>query len=356
MSRLTICLDARLLTRQSTGDTSYWKGLVDALLNQATEHRIVLCSNAPRPKMIPSGAEWRLIHGSDRWWSLVSFPLFARKYGFDLAHTQYNLSPLLGRRGVTTIHDVSFLINPGWYRAKDRYLLTSQIPKSISRAAGVITVSETSRQEIERFVPNAKGKVFVTYNALGDNIRPLPQADVETLLKELGVPRPYLLTVGTRWPRKNTSLAVLAASLAGKNLVVTGRSIGGADPVGPHYTGYVSDSQLTALYQGASLYLAPSLHEGFGIPLLEAFACKCPVLVSQGGALPEIAGGAAEVADSFEPALWAETINHLCDDESKLERYRRAGLRRLQDFSWQDTAKKTLCAYEESHARSNQKS
>ena len=350
MTKLTVALDARLVGQSMTGDTSYWEGLINNLALVESDCRFLLFSNRNQPLEIPAkpNIEWvKLPSKHTRWWSLVKFPVMARKAGANVLHTQYNLSPLVGRHGVTTIHDVSFFIGPQWFSPRDRMLLQMQIPASVRRAARVITVSETSRREIEHFVPAAIGKIRVTPNALGDNIRPMSQSDVNAELETLGLPKSYLLTVGTRWPRKNMRLAVGAAKLAGHRLVVVGKKGWGEDISGPLYTGYVTDRQLTACYQGASLYLAPSLHEGFGIPLLEAFACGCPVICSSGGALPEVSGGAAEVMGTFEAQEWANQVQALLADSSKLDEMRQKGLKRVNDFSWKTTAELTLDVYRE---------
>jgi glycosyltransferase involved in cell wall biosynthesis len=284
----------------------------------------------------------------------MAFPKEAERQGAEVVHTQYNLSPLVGHRGVTTVHDVSFLIGPEWFTLKDRSILRSMVPASMRRAARIVTVSETSKDEIEQYVPASRGKVRVTPNALGDNISPLPRGDAEAVVSgRLGVTGPYLLTVGTRWPRKNMSLAVEAAALlpAGvpRRLVVAGKAGWGEEGAKGDtvYTGFVSDQELTALYQCASLYLAPSRHEGFGIPLLEAWACGCPVVCSSGGALPEVAADAAMVMESWEAKDWATAIAALLADSSKLEAFRQRGRERLKRFSWKDTAEKTVAVYRE---------
>lgn len=351
-----VAIDARLLTEKSTGDTSYWRGLVRGFAEAETGLAFLLFSNAPRPDWIPDREDflWIQLPGGGRWWSMVSFPRHALRLGAAVIHTQYNLSPLAGRIGVTTVHDVSFFIGPGWFGPKDRLLLQSQVPRSIRRASRVITVSETSRKEIERYVPGSEGKIRVTYNALGDNISPLSQEEAEKIVRgQLGIAGPYLFTVGTRWPRKNLSLAIEAAALLPDalphKLVVTGKEGWGDLPPDERtvFTDYVSDEQLTALYQCAELYLAPSKHEGFGIPLLEAWACDCPVICSTGGALPEVAGDAAEVIESWEAQDWAHAVAGLLADSSKLEQLRQRGRARLQEFSWKETALKTAEVYRE---------
>lgn len=353
MAELLVALDARLIGTKNTGDSAYWSGLVRGLAKR-DDVRVLLFSNAAKPPGIPGALRLEFVHlpGGSRWWSWVRFPLAARRRGAQVVHTQYSLSPLCGSTGVTTIHDVSFFIGPQWFPLGHRLLLRSQVPASVRRASRVLTVSETSKAEIERHIPQARGKVRVTPNALGENIQPMDPSQATQLVGALGVKPPYLLTVGTRWPRKNMKLALEAASLAGQTLVVTGQP--GWDEDWPasarshlRCTGYVDDATLTALYQCASLYLAPSLHEGFGIPLLEAFACGCPVLCSQGGALPEVAGDAAEVVRSWDPAVWSDRIRSLLADSGTLESMRERGRKRLKAFDWDDTARKTMDAYRE---------
>lgn len=350
MSSKTVALDARLVSGTSTGDSSYWTGLLHGLAKLDLDLRYLLFSNAPRPPGIPDSDkfQWVELHASQsRWWSWVKFPLKARSMGAGALHTQYSLSPL-ARNGITTIHDVSFFIGPEWFRPRDRAILTRTVPASARRARKVIAVSETCRKEIEHYIPAARGKTVAVYNGLPPWVSRVE--DPQPALSRLGVQRPYLLTVGTRWPRKNMQLAVDAVQqTTGQKLVVTGKPGWGDQPEGSQVqaVGYVSNEDLCALYSGASLYLAPSRHEGFGIPVIEAFACGCPVLCSTGGALPEVAGDAAEVEPTWEAAHWAGTIERLLGDSSKLEELRQRGLARVKSFDWTESARQTADIYRE---------
>lgn len=348
---MTVAVDARLVAGQSTGDSTYWTGLLHGIANISSDFRFVLFSNAERPQGIPWSEqfEWRTVPAqSARFWSLVKFPLAARKARAKVIHAQYSLSPLVGRYGITTIHDVSFLICPDWFPVRDRALLTLTVPQSARRAAAVITVSETSRGEIERLIPYARGKTSATPLACPPWIRPVANAEA-TLNHKLGLQPGYLLTVGTRWPRKNMNLAVQACEqLSGvRTLVVTGKTGWGEKQPSRvvKEVGYVDSETLSALYSAASLYLAPSLHEGFGLPLLEAFTCGCPVVCSSGGALPEVAGDAAIVMKTWEPKDWSDAIDRTLSDSSKLKSLRESGFRRTADFSWEETARRTMEVY-----------
>jgi glycosyltransferase involved in cell wall biosynthesis len=350
-------LDARLVKGTSTGDSTYWTSLVEAMVDQEHSARVLLFSDVEKPSDLQLGPRFQWVFApakSSRWWSLVTFPMLARSLGADVIHTQYSLSPLVGNRGVTTVHDISFFIGPEWFKPKDRFILSKTVPGAVRRAAKVITVSETSRKEIEKYMPAAVGKVAVTPLASPSWIQRVDRSiALEAVRAKLGVDAPFILTVGTRWPRKNMQLAVDAVSgLDGRfphQLVVTGKAGWGEAGLGSRgrSVGYVDADTLSCLYSAAELYLAPSRHEGFGIPLMEAFRCGCPVVCSSGGALPEVAGDAGIVETSWEASDWAQAISHLLDDPSKLDSLRSRGLERERLFTWAETARRTLEVYRE---------
>lgn len=132
-------------------------------------------------------------------------------------------------------------------------------------------------------------------------------------------------------------------------LVLTGKEGWGDDRPGARtvLTGYVSFPMLSALYSAADLYLAPSRHEGFGLPVLEAFLCGCPVMCSAGGALPEVAGDAAEVNRSMDPNEWARAIADSLGNSSKLAAMRERGFRRVAKYSWRRAAEVHAQVYSE---------
>jgi glycosyltransferase involved in cell wall biosynthesis len=172
-------------------------------------------------------------------------------------------------------------------------------------------------------------------------------------LAGLGIDGPYILAIGARWPRKNLALAIRAAELLPSELphklLVVGKEGWGEEGGGKRTvaTGYLPNESLPPLYAGADLFVFPSLYEGFGIPMIEAFASGTPVLASSGGSLPEVSGGAAEIVDSFEASDWAGAITRLLRDSSKISEMRKRGLERSKAFSWKETAAKTVSVYEE---------
>lgn len=274
--------------------------------------------------------------------------------GARAIHTQYNLSPLAGKRGITTIHDVSFFVGPEWFRPADRMALQRFVPASARRARFVLTVSETSRSHIQNFIPGVEEKIVVTPNACNPAIQPIARDEATNLVsRELDVASPFLLTVGTRAPRKNMNLATAAVDRLPADLphslVVSGKEGWGVEKLGERArtVGYVTDRQLSALYSAADLYLAPSLYEGFGITILEAFTCLCPVLCSDGGAQPEVAGRAAMIMRGSDAREWSSAMVALLNDPHRLETMRELGRRRAEQFSWKDMARRTADVYRE---------
>lgn len=355
MSELIVAIDARQIGAGKTGDSAYWLGLVTGLRQVATNERFLLISNVPRPAEIPESEQFSWIQQggtNNRRWTMADFPAAVASFGAHVAHTQYSVPPRLKGRVVTTIHDVSPILFPHLFGFKDRLLFRLGLHATSRWAAKIITVSESSRREIEQVLPAASGKVLVTPNALPVTFEVQSREVAQQLVRErLGIEGPYLLTVGTQWERKNVGLAVAAAErlpeVLPHRLVIVGRTDQTFASPRIVTTGYVADDLIPALYAAADLYLAPSRHEGFGIPLLEAFASGCPVLCSRGGALPEVAGDAAEIASDFEAETWSGLVVRLLADSSKLAEMRERGWQRVRAFDWETAARRTLAIYHE---------
>lgn len=351
----TIILDARLLTRQSTGDSTYWVGLLHGIRQIPTGARIVLASDQPAPPGFAETDYLRWHHApssSSRWWSLVTLPQLARKLKADLVHLQYSASPLLRTPFVTTVHDVSFFVGPQWFKPKDRLLLRSSVPRAARRARAVLTVSEASKRDIVKHLSVPAEKVIATYLAPHPDLQAPPANQVSHRLGSLGVAGLYTLSVSTRWPRKNMDLAVRAMERLSPSwthrLMLTGKAGWGEAAQGrrTQAVGYVGMEDLAALYAGADLYVCPSLYEGFGLPVVEAFAMGCPVVVGPGGSLPEVAGDAGLVLPDYDVETWHSAIESLLGDPDRRAAMAEAGRQRANEFSWTKMAQGVWTAYE----------
>jgi glycosyltransferase involved in cell wall biosynthesis len=273
-------------------------------------------------------------------WEQAALPLLAR--GSPLLFSPANLAPLAaGRRNVVLIHDVAALRRPEAYGRSYAAYQRRLLPAIARRARRVVTVSDFSRGEIAELLHVPREAVEVVPN--GVDSRFSPAADPGPSAKRHRLDRPYVLVVGTLSARKNLSSLGEASRRLGElgvELVLAGSGRGylrGEElPAGIRRLGYVDDSLLPGLYAGARALAMPSLHEGFGLPCLEAMAAGVPVVAVRRGALPETCGDAALLVEP-EPRGLAGALIAAVSDEDLRSRLREAGLARARRCGW-DTA------------------
>lgn len=281
----------------------------------------------------------------------------------DLFHgVNFWLPPLREAGGVITVHDLGFIVRPDLHTPTQR-AIAGKLARSLGRCRQVIVVSEHTRRDFLRFYRFPAGRVSVIHLAAGPSFRPITDPLVlKATRARLGLPQRFILSVATLDPRKNLPGLIRAFHLAlvrlptDCKLVLAGatsqgsasilsliRTLGLSSRV--HLTGYVSEGDLPALYNLAACLVYPSYYEGFGLPVLEAMACGVPVVCSNVSSLPEIAGDAARlIAPDDIPAI-AEAMMHLVHDPTEADRMRERGLRRAGQFSWEQTARRTLDVY-----------
>ena len=248
-----------------------------------------------------------------------------------------NLAPISFPRNAVVIHDAAALRHAQWYSPLYAYWQRTVLPATAKRARVVITVSEFSRRELAELL---HVDAHVVPGGVDDRFH--PQADPEPAKAALGLTRPYVLTVASRTARKNlASLDATARRLAteGIDLVAAGgtRPQFHHDPHngGPSPLGHVPDGHLPGLYAGASAFVLPSWHEGFGLTCLEAMACGVPVVAANAGALPETCGDAARYADPADPDDIATQVLAAIGDD----RLREAGPKRAAGYTWERTTR-----------------
>jgi glycosyltransferase involved in cell wall biosynthesis len=292
------------------------------------------------------------------WW------LFRTKA--DIVHFfNFIVPPGVKGKKIVTIHDLAFRRFPETVRAKTRYMLKWSLAKSIRRADRIIAVSEWTKQEILRFYSYPSEKISVVYNGVDTNVyrTGFDPMDIEHVCERRHIPKNYILYLGTIEPRKNLERLIKAYSLL-KNKRPDSPALVLAGKKGWHYgriirayeesaaresiiwTGYVTEEEKPFLLAGAVFFCFPSLYEGFGMPILEAFACGTPVLTANNSSLVEVAGDAAFFVDAL-------SIEDICD---KLEQMyingdiravlRQKGLERVKQFSWEKSAQKLHNVYE----------
>jgi len=330
-----VVVDADVLGRRRTGDETHVANLLRELGKQAAGLRLVALTR--HPELVPGGIEaYRLAARSQEARMVFGVPRALRRLRPALVHFQYVLPPFLPCPGVVTVHDLSFERDRALMGAIDRRIFRTLVPRSVARAARVLTVSERSKADLVAHYGVDPSKIVVTPNAVDPAFAPA------------GAPGGggYALFVGAIQARKDPIAAADAAAAAGLPLVVVGpekdtalaRELRGR---GAELRGYLELDELAAVYREAAVLILPSRHEGFGLPVLEAMASGTPVVLSEDAALREVAGDAALYADR---AGLGNAVRQAVADRPRLVA---AGLERAGRFSWAETARRTLAVYRE---------
>ena len=236
------------------------------------------------------------------------------------------------------VHDAAFVTNPEWFSKRDRLMLGQLVPRAIRRADVVIGVSHAEAAEITDTFGIDPAKVHVVRTYPAPVFTPDPTgAAADRVFARFGLRR-FVLAVGDIHPRKNISALAQAIRLIGDRdleLALVGRpALGGEQIVrgaNAHWLGRVNDDELADLYRAAAVVCVPSLYEGFGLPILEAMACGAPVVASNRGAMPEVAGDGAITTDPTPNALALGLQAALGPTER--ERLRLAGVQQAAEFS-----------------------
>lgn len=291
----------------------------------------------------------------------------ARQIGLDLVHDPTGVTPFLfgagGARMVVTVHDVIAWTCQGVSSRLGTVIYRYWLPNLLGkRAKAIVTASSQSRHDILKYLRVSSDCLRIIPYGIGQCFEPLPaQVASRHLEQRFGVSGSYILYVGALTQRKNIQGALEAFSLVVRRnpslrfiiagppswkqspVQSTSERLGIADKI--LLTGPVGDADLVALYNGADLLVFPSLYEGFGLPPLESMACGTPVVCSNAASLPEVVGDAAITVDPHDTEALAEAIKRVLSDPELAQEMREKGLGRAKQFTWEDTARKTLAVY-----------
>ncbi|MDP4001217.1 MAG: glycosyltransferase family 1 protein [bacterium] len=269
------------------------------------------------------------------------------------------------KNSVFTAHDLAYEFFPDAFTTFMRNYLILSTRFAAKHAASVLAVSESTKKDLEKLYKIDPSKIAVTYLALDhDQYKPLIYENVQPTLDKFKLTyKKYILFLGTLQPRKNIiSLIDAFIKLKKENRIEEKLVIAGgkgwlydsiiekiAKEGAVHdiqFLGYVDESDKAALYNGSTLTTLPALYEGFGLPPLEAMACGVPVVVSNVSSLPEIAGGAAELVDPSSVDSIAAGLLKVLSDKTLQAELSKKGIERAKDFTWENTARKTLALLE----------
>lgn len=295
-------------------------------------------------------------------WNLTGRP--ALSSGLEEAAVVHSTNPAAvaprrrGQRLVVTVHDLAFVRHPELFPRDWRMLYRAGLHAVARRADAVVVPSAFTADELRALSRVDAARVHVTPLApslpLGD------PGDVDETLERLGVPRPYVLSVGTIEPRKNQARLVrayrrLAAEGRPHALVLNGpegwldeelqRELSSEGPGRVIRTRDLGPRDLDALYRGAAVFAYPALYEGFGLPVVEALARGVPTVAAGGSSIVEVAGDAALLVDPLDEDAIVDGLARVLDDPGLSADLRHRGPERAAAFSWRETARATLRVY-----------
>ncbi len=348
-------------TVYGTGVSTYTKNLVENLLKVDKKNEYILFGGTLRRRK-----ELKSILGSFKgnfqsrifsipptashfiWNRLHILPVEKFIGKIDILHSSDWSQPPSNAFKVTTVHDLVPIKYPKLSHPKIVSNQNSRFNHIINEVDRIIVPSKATAEDAEKLGISTE-KLRVIPEAVDPIFKPSKKSEIEAVKRKYRISGKYVLSVGVN-SRKNTERIIEAfEKINGEiniKLVIVGRPLSKVhEPRGVYFLGHVPGEVLPSLYSGAEALVYPSLYEGFGLPILEAFSCKLPVVTSNYGSMAEVADKAAVLVDPYDVTSIFEGVMKAMSGKDE---YIRKGLKRAKDFSWRKTAEKTLSVYSES--------
>lgn len=371
---MNIAVDGTLLNRLCTGVETVILNLVRTLLKSGRFNYTLFLptgwtcdteSASPRFKTVRVGipAHLKLFRIL---WQQTSLPMKLARGRYDLLHAPGYTVPLYSNIPVVvSVYDLIALDYPELCHARNRLHFGMFIPAAIRKAIGIIVPSEQTRRDIENRFPFAASKIKVIPLGVSDIFHPEPDSiRIGQVKQRYRILHRYILFVGRLEAKKNLTCLVSAFHLLrthgciSHKLVLVGSRGYRAEDIFRQIRAQglkseviviegVKESDLPLLYNGADVFVFPSLYEGFGLPVLESMACGTPVIISNRGALPETAGGCALTVSSLTPVTLAEEIQKVLTDNKLSRTLIEKGLSHASSFTWTSYVQRVERFYEE---------
>lgn len=286
----------------------------------------------------------------------------ARQDKLDVFHSPFFVMPMRAACPVVvTLHDlIPFLFKI--YSWPKQWLVKAGYRTAARRAAHIITVSQHTANDVQKILGVSAAQMTAIPNGGAQEcFRPENEPSESARLQEqYGIQSPYVLASSARnWRTKNLESALKAVEMARRQSGIEFQTVvygpgDGLDAAGGEQrwqsinlrrTGYLKAEDLAVLFRNAHAFIAPSLYEGFGLPILEAMSCGCPVIASNAGSIAEVAGDGAQLFTPFDVEGMAQAVTGLLRNPEELRRWKVSALVRARHFSWRQTALQTISVY-----------
>lgn len=362
---MRFAVDAHAIGCHLTGNEVYIRNLLNQFARLEADNDIIAYVAKPgAEQQVPRPIQTRWVSANPFRRLGLDLPLKLRADRPDLLHVQYT-GPLAARVPlVVSVHDVSYLDFPQYFTRFRSTQLRFTVRRTVESAAAVLTPSEYSRDAILGHYSIDPSKVIVVPNAVSPIFRPVDrQVAASAVERKFHIRGPFVLMVGDLQPRKNHlgllrafENVIRALPQLAHRLVFVGKetwyskelhravaSSGMRDRV--DFTGFIEDADLVHFYNACDLLVFPSFYEGFGLPILEGMACGRAVACSNVTAMPEVADGAGILFDPYSIEEMSRAIADVLRDPELRARMERLGTQRAAQFSWEQSARRTLEVY-----------
>lgn len=356
-SKLRVGFDARWYNRSGVG--TYVAGLLGVLSRQSQLELVIYEDAAnPVPDLAAGCVRKEVCSGKYSLAGQIELARLCRQERLHLFHSPFYIAPFLaGCPVVITVHDLIPFLFPitSWPK---QIVVKLGYRRAVRKAAHVVAVSGRTANDLQKLLHVPRERISIIHNAARrDLFQPEKQpGELTYLCHKYHIRPPYVMAASARnWQTKNLHAALAALDLVRRlsrtdfQVVVFGPEDGlraienvqnNVRALGP-----IPGSDLAILFRNAEVFIAPSLYEGFGLPVLEAMSCGCAVIASNAGALPEIVGRGGQAFAPLDITVMAHAVVDLLCRPDVLQRWRNSALRRAEDFSWERAAKETLRVY-----------
>lgn len=369
---MRIGIDARPLSRQRTGIGNYVRGLVELLPQVAPQHEYFLYSNREIDLVPPTSAvHQRVDHAFHSFpgsiWFMSRASKLARSDRLDIFWSAFSMLPRrmpASTLKVVTVYDLVWLRLPETMTGYNLYVQRILAAKAIKRADVVIVISRSTAEDLIQLLRVPVEKIRLVYPGISEVYEPRdPVKAAECISAKYDTPLRYLAALGTVEPRKNLKLLVevlcilkrsgqldcpiLIAGAKGWKSSALFREIraAGLTENEIRFLGFLPDEDLPFFYSGAQSFLFPSLHEGFGLPPLEAMACGTPVIASNARCMPEVLGDAAILESPANAQGFAAAVAEVLSHEGLRAVLRARGIEKAKNFRWKTSVQQLLGSF-----------
>ena len=373
---MNILFDGRLLLNSVSGIGYYIRNLLEKLIEiDPVNNYTVLLNNSlsnehPFFKLKAPNLKIRILDVPEFGMkNQVLFPLKVRGKSYDIFHYPHFDLPLLSRiPSVITIHDLKYILHPDFFSGSNfakQFYIKNIMKIALKKAHKILTVSDTTKKDIIKYFRVEPDKIKTVHLSVDSKFKKMNKTGtLKQLLEQNRVSNDYFLCIGERRPHKNLVRVIQAFEIyrnktgVDEDLVIIGKPYSNYTEPEEYIEnnsltevvkiiGYVNDEELLTYYNNCKALVFASLYEGFGIPVLEAFACEVPVIISNIGSLPEIAAQAALKVNPHDPQDIADAMQKIHQDPNLRRGLIQEGINRLKKFNWQNSAAQTLAVYQE---------